>query len=300
LASDARVDCAAGEEALKAPAFAYLRPRALGDVFDALVRHGDDAKLLAGGQSLVPALNMRLLEPRVIIDINRVGGLDGIAERGSGLRIGALTRLSTIGASPLVAGLAPLIHRAIPHIAHLAIRNRATIGGSLAQADPAGELPACAVALDALLHLASARGERIVAARDFFTGLYATVLAPDEVVTAVEVPGEPAGMRSILLELARRHGDYAIVGLAARAQVESGEASSHRLVFFGADVKPVEARAAATALDEGTRRDRLASAQEALASDLNPAADLQADGATKLYLARILLARAVRALSEAT
>lgn len=287
------------EEALKAPKLAYLRPQTLGDVFDVLVRHGDEAKLLAGGQSLVPALNMRLLEPRVIVDINHIAGLAGIVECGAGLRIGALTRLSEIGASPLVARRAPLVNQAIPFIAHLAIRNRGTIGGSLAQADPAAELPACALAMDAVLHLASVRGVRAVAARDFFTGLYATALAPDEVITAVDVPGTPPETRHVFLELARRHGDYAIVGLAARARFTGGQARDLRLVFFGADAKPVEAPAAAAALGQGAPLERIASAQDALAQDLNPSADLQADSATKLHLARVLLARAARTLSEA-
>lgn len=287
------------EEALKAPKFAYFRAQTLGDVFDVLVRHGDEAKLLAGGQSLVPALNMRLLEPRIIVDINHISGLAGIVEHGSGLRIGALTRLSEIGASPLVARLAPLFAQAVPFIAHLAIRNRGTIGGSLAQADPAAELPACALAVDAVLHLASARGLRAVAARDFFTGLYATALAPDEVITAIDVPAAPPETRSVFLELARRHGDYAIVGLAARARFTGRQAHDLRMVFFGADSKPVEARAAAVALRHSARVERIGSAQDALAHDLHPSADLQADRATKLHLARVLLARAVRALSEA-
>jgi aerobic carbon-monoxide dehydrogenase medium subunit len=287
------------EEALKAPKLAYLRPRTLDDVFDLLALHGDEAKLLAGGQSLVPALNMRLLEPRAIVDINHIAGLAGIVKHGAGLRIGALTRLSEIGASPLVARFAPLIAQAIPFIAHLAIRNRGTIGGSLAQADPAAELPACAVATDAVLHLASVRGVRAVASRDFFIGLYATALAPDEVITAIDVPAAPPETRSVFFELARRHGDYAIVGLAAHARFTGGQARDLRLVFFGADAKPVEARAAAVALGQSTRVERIASAQDALAQDLHPSADLQADGATKLHLARVLLARAVRALSEA-
>lgn len=287
------------EEALKAPKLAYLRPKSLGDVFDALARHGDEAKLLAGGQSLVPALNMRLLEPRIIVDINHIPNLAGIVEYGAGVRIGALTRLSEIGASRLVARLAPLLHQAMPHIAHLAIRNRGTIGGSLAQADPAAELPACALVMDAVLHLASVRGVRAVATRDFFTGLYATLLAPDEVITAIDVPATPPGTRSVFFELARRHGDYAIVGLAAQARFTGGQVGDLRLVFFGADPKPVEARAAAVALGEGALIERIASAQDALAQDLHPSADLQTDGATKLHLARVLLKRAIRALSEA-
>jgi aerobic carbon-monoxide dehydrogenase medium subunit len=276
---------------VKAPRLSYLRARALDDVFAALESHGGDAKILAGGQSLMPALNMRLLEPQLLIDINGIAGLDAIEERDGHLRIGALARHSDVGRSPAVARLAPLIHQAIPYIAHAAIRNRGTFGGSLAQADPAAELPACAVALDAVLQLASRRGTRRVAAAAFFRGLYETALASDEILTAIEIPAARAGARFAFVELARRRGDYAIVGLAARA--EAGELP--RLVFFGAGVKPVEAKAAARALGNGGLR----AAQEALVEDLDPPADLQGDAATKRHLARVLLARAIGALGGA-
>jgi aerobic carbon-monoxide dehydrogenase medium subunit len=241
----------------------------------------------------VPALNMRLSEPRCLIDINHIAALGGIEERAGALRIGALARHSAVGASPLVARLAPLIHQAIPHIAHPAIRNRGTFGGSLAHADPAAELPACAVALDAVLSLASRRGERRIAARDFFHGLYVTALAPDEIVTAIEIPSAPAGGRSLFLELARRRGDYALAGLAAVARP-----GDLRLVFFGVGDRPVEAKAAAAALHGEASPGRVAAAQAALAEDLDPAGDLQADSATKLHLARVLLGRAVQALAS--
>jgi aerobic carbon-monoxide dehydrogenase medium subunit len=273
---------------VKAPRLGYLRARGLDDVFSALEGHGGEAKILAGGQSLMPALNMRLLEPRLLVDINAIAGLDAIEEREGRLRIGALARHNQVGRLPLVARLAPLIHHAIPHIAHSAIRNRGTFGGSLANADPAAELPACAVLLDAALHLASRRGTRRVAARDFFLGLYETALGPDEVITAVDIPPAPPGARFAFLELARRRGDYAIIGLAAAASRDR----EARFVFFGAGTRPIEARAAAKAL----REHGLVAAQEALGDDLDPAADLQADAPMKHHLARVLLARAVRAL----
>jgi aerobic carbon-monoxide dehydrogenase medium subunit len=266
-------------------------------VFAALAAEGEEARLLAGGQSLVPALNMRLLEPRLLIDINGLPGLGAIAERDGGLRIGALARHSEVGRSPLVARLAPLIHRAIPHIAHPAIRNRGTFAGSLAHADPAAELPACAVALDALIHIASRRGERSVAARAFFKGLYETDLAADEIITAIDIPKPAPGTRTAFLELARRRGDYAMVGLAATGRIEDGAVRAPRLVFFGVGAKPVEARAAAASLGEGGLIDRVSAAQEALGDDLDPSGDLQADRATKLHLARVLLARGVQALA---
>lgn len=283
---------AEGEGRLKAPRLAYLRARSLDEACDALAAEGEAAKLLAGGQSLVPALNMRLLEPRLLVDINPLSGLAGITERAGGLSIGALTRHSAIGASPLVARLAPLLRAAIPHIAHPAIRNRGTLGGSLAHADPAAELPACAVILDAVLQLESRRGRRAVAARDFFRGLYETALAPDEIVTAIDIPPPPEGQRTAFLELARRRGDYAIVGLAAQARSEAGRLVAPRFVFFGVGDRPVEAANAVAALGDG-----IAAAQEALDADLEPPGDPQADPATKRHLARVLLGRAVAAMS---
>jgi carbon-monoxide dehydrogenase medium subunit len=274
-----------------------MRARTLDEVFAVLAAEGDEAKILAGGQSLVPALNMRLLEPRLLVDINGIPGLGAITEHEGGLRIGALARHAAVGRSPLVARLAALIRHAIPHIAHPAIRNRGTFGGSLAQADPAAELPACAVALDALIAVASARGGRAIPARDFFKGLYETALAPDEMVVSVDIPKPAPGLRSAFVELARRRGDYAMAGLAATASLEGGALRAPRLVFFGVGAKPIEAEAAALALGAGKPADRLAAAQAALADDLDPSGDLQADGATKLHLARVLLARGVLMLA---
>jgi carbon-monoxide dehydrogenase medium subunit len=289
----------ARERALKPAEFAYIRAGSLDAAFDALQSAGGEAKLLAGGQSLMPALNMRLSEPRLLIDINAIPGLDAIVPLDGGLRIGALARQAALGRSPEVARLAPLIRQAIPHIAHPAIRNRGTLGGSLAQADPAAELPACAVALGASLHLASRRGTRIVAAADFFRGLYETALAPDEILTAIDTPAPAPGTRSAFLEFARRRGDYAIAGIAATARVDRGAAAALRLVFFGIDDKPVEAREATAALLGGNLSERLTAAEEALAGDIDPSGDLQANAATKAHLARVLLRRAVTALAAA-
>jgi aerobic carbon-monoxide dehydrogenase medium subunit len=283
-----------GEERLKAPKLAYCRAGSLADALQVLAEHGEAAKLLAGGQSLVPALNMRLLEPRLLVDINHIPGLDAIEERDGKLRLGALARQSAIGRSPLVERLAPLLRQAIPHIAHPAIRNRGTIGGSLAHADPAAELPASVVALDGVIEIAGKTSTRRVPARDFFRGLYETALTPGEIVTAVELPAAPKGARSVFLELTRRQGDYALVGLAAQAS-----AASLRLVFFGVGSKPVDAVDAAAELARGRGRDRLAAAEAALDRALDPPDDLQADGRTKRHLARVLLGRAVGALAAA-
>jgi carbon-monoxide dehydrogenase medium subunit len=215
------------------------------------------------------------------------------------LRIGALVRHAALGLSPVVARRAPLIHAAIPHIAHPAIRNRGTLGGSLAYADPAAELPACALALDAELLLVSRRGTRGVKARDFFQGLYRTALAPDELIAAVDLPAPPPGTVIAFLELARRHGDYAMVGLAALARLESGAVAGLRLVFFGVGDRPIEAVAAARHILGGALLDRAAAAQEALSADLAPPDDLNATGAVKLHLARVLLGRGLAALAGA-
>lgn len=242
---------------------------------------------------------MRLSEPRLLIDINHIAALCGIAARGGGLRIGALVRHSELGLSPVVAARAPLIRQAIPHIAHPAIRNRGTLGGSLAYADPAAELPACALALDAELQLLSRRGARSVAARDFFQGLYQTALAPDELIAAIDLPVPPPGTVTAFVELARRRGDYAMVGLAALARVVEGAVAEIRLVFFGVGDRPIAAVQAAKTVVGHPLIDHAAAAQEALSEDLDPPDDLTATSAVKLHLARVLLGRGLAALATA-
>jgi aerobic carbon-monoxide dehydrogenase medium subunit len=282
---------------VKPAPLAYVRAASLDQVFDLLARHGDEARLLAGGQSLVPTLNLRLSAPALLIDINGLDELAGIALEDGGLRIGALTRQRIVEESEEVARHAPLLKMAMPYVAHPAIRNRGTIGGSIAFADPAAELPACAVALGAEIELRGAGGSRVVEAAQFFRGLYETDLRPGEVVTAVTIPMR-AGCRSAIAELARRHGDYAMVGLAAHARLDGGTLADPRLVFFGVGAKPVHAHAAGAAL-EGRKLDdgSIAAATEALADDLEPVGDLQASAATKLHLASVLTARVLRQLA---
>ena len=182
---------------MKPARFEYHRPASLAETFDLLDRYGDDGRILAGGQSLVPALNMRLATPRAVIDINRLPGLDDIRLSPEGLVIGALTRQEALERSPLVREHAPLLAAAVPHVGHAAIRARGTVGGSLALADPAAELPACAVALDATIRLSSRRGSRSVAAADFFRGIYTTAVEPGEVVTEIVVPPAPGLARRL-------------------------------------------------------------------------------------------------------
>ena len=282
---------------MKAPAFDYVRTHSLAEVFDLLAGHGDGAKLLAGGQSLLATLNMRLSAPQVLIDISRLTELSGIQLRDGVVRIGALTTHAEVERSPEIRQHLPLLAQAAPHIAHPAIRNVGTIGGSIALADPAAEWPACCVALDAQFVVESKAGTRRVAARDFFKGPYATVLKPVEVLTHIEIKVPGAKCRSAFVELAQRRGDYAIAGLAAVAKHTGGALTDLQLAFLGVGQTPVLARSAMAAM-EGKRAtaDAIAAAAKALAKDLEPAADLYSSGATKMHLARVLTGRALAAL----
>ena len=265
---------------MKAPSFAYAKARSLAEAFDLLDRPG--ARVLAGGQSLIPSLNMRLASPELLVDIGGLAFLKEIGEAGQGLRIGALVTHAELEKSPHVARRVPLLAEAARHVAHPAIRNRGTLGGSLALADPAAEYPAVALALEATLVLQGREGERRVAAQAFFRGLFETDVRPGEIVAAAEFP---AAERVAFHELARRHGDYAIVGLAGAAN-----GREKRLAFFGVGATPVLAVHAARETD-------LQKAQKALERDLQPAADIYHSSATKLHLARVLLARAWNTLS---
>ncbi len=272
---------------MKAPAFDYLRPESLDAALAMLAEH-PEGKLIAGGQSLLASLNLRLSQPSHLIDIGRLAELRGVTVQGGTLRIGALTRHAETMASPEIAAHAPLLTAAIHHVAHAAIRSRGTIGGSLANADPAAELPACVLALDARIEATSVRGRRLIAARDFFTGLFETALAPDEILSAIVVDLPKAGSVHGFQELARRSGDYAIVGLAAQGVLNAGRFSELRLGYFSVGSRATLAPKAAAVLVGGGSVDQAA---EALAGDLEPHDDLQASGTTRLHLARVLLKR---------
>jgi carbon-monoxide dehydrogenase medium subunit len=274
--------------------FAYHRPASLDEALALMDSYGADGRVLAGGQSLVPALNMRLAAPAALIDINRLPGLDGISLEPAGLVIGALARHEAVEASPLIARHAPLIAQAMPHVGHRAIRTRGTVGGSVALADPAAELPACLVALDAIVRVAGRGSRRDIPAQRFFRGIYTTDLAPGEIVTAVVVPPIGPGWRSRFAEFARRHGDYALVGLAAHCRVDGGAIKEARLAFCGVGATPVRASRAEAALS-GHRPDAdvVAEAGRALDADLDPPGDVHASPALRRHLARVLLARAV-------
>ncbi len=277
---------------MKAAAFDYVKPRSLDQVLSLLQEHGDDARLLAGGQTLMATLNMRLSEPRLVIDITGIEALRGISVQGKVLRIGALATHTEIEHSPLVAQHAPLLKAAAPHIAHRAIRNSGTWGGSIAYADPAAEWPTCLLALGGTVIAQGPGGERRIAADDFFQGLYATALEPDEVLVASEIPLAGADHWFGFQELARRHGDYAIVGMAATASRQGGVLRQVRVVLLGVDATPVRASAAEAVL-EGQTPDaaRIAQAVQALRDSIDPLPDLTNTPETKRHLAGVLLQR---------
>ena len=281
---------------MKASAFSYARATSVANALELLVAHGDKAKVLSGGQSLMPAMNLRLISPELIIDIGEIAELRGIAVRGGILCVGALTRHVDILRSPEIAAHAPLLTEAVAHVAHPAIRNRGTIGGSLAHADPASELPACMVALNATITVRGQTGERRIAAGDFFTGIYETALSAQELLIAVEVPIAPKNSAHFFHEFARRHGDYAIAGLAAQAIVQGGLFTDLRTAFFAVGERPILSKAATKLVNVGITSAVLSEASAALGEELDPQEDQQASVSMRRHLAKVLLARCASAL----
>jgi carbon-monoxide dehydrogenase medium subunit len=281
---------------MKASAFAYARATSVSNALELLVAHGDKAKVLSGGQSLMPAMNLRLISPELIVDIGELTELRGIAVSGDIVRIGALTRHVDLARSGEIAAHAPLLADAISHVAHPAIRNRGTLGGSLAHADPASELPACMVALNATIIVRGQAGERRIAAQDFFTGIYETELSPEELLVAVELPVARKNASHFFREFARRHGDYAIVGLAAQAMVEAGAFTDLRLAFFAVGDRPVLAKAAKKLVGAAVTPAVLSDACDALSEELDPYGDQQAPASMRRHLAKVLLVRCLAAL----
>ncbi len=287
---------------MKPAPFEYQAPGSLEATLDLLARRGGEAKLLAGGQSLIPVMNFRLAEPALLVDINKLTDLDFIrSSEDGGLRIGALTRQRRLERDAQVAEIAPLLHEAMPSIAHPQIRNRGTIGGSLAHADPAAELPAVSVALNARFRLQKAGGDRWVDARDFFGGLFTTALELDEILTEVAIPPLPPRTGWAFLEIARRHGDYAQVGIAALVTLDdSGRCREARLVYLSVGDRPVEAREAARLLAGQEISPAIspeiiaAAADKASRDEMDPAGDVHATAEFKRHLARVLTGRALR------
>jgi aerobic carbon-monoxide dehydrogenase medium subunit len=277
---------------VKPAPFAYKKVRTLKEAVTLLAKHKDNARLLAGGQSLIATLNMRLSAPSLLIDINGIEGLDGIAKKGKFVEVGALARHAQVERSAVIARYAPLIALAMPHIGHAAIRNRGSFGGSIAFADPAAELPACLLAMGGEVDIASAKGNRKVKADAFFKGLFETALRPNEIVTAVRIPVADKNTRVGFAELARRHGDYAIVGLAASARTNGKGLADVRLAYFGVGDTPIRVKKAEAALADGN----VDGAVNAL--DLDPHDDVQATAKVKRHLAGVLLRRVAAQLLE--
>jgi carbon-monoxide dehydrogenase medium subunit len=266
------------------------------DVAGALLGElGPDAKVLAGGQSLVPLLSFRLVRPTALVDLNRITSLDYVRWEGEVVRIGALARHRTLELDDHLRRRCPMIAEALALVGHVAIRNRGTVAGSMAHADPAAEWPTLAVTLDAEFDIAGPRGTRVATAADFFVGFMTSGLQPDEIITEVRLVLPDHAEASSFQEFARRHGDYAMVGLAACARGDGKGLADVRLCYFGVGATPVRAKKAEAALAGG----KLDEAVKALSGDLDPSGDVQATGATKKHLAGVLLKRVAKQLMEA-
>ena len=282
---------------MKPPPFKYLAPRTLDEALAYMAEHGYDAKPLAGGQSLVPAMNFRLAAPAVLVDLNRVEELFYIRPGDDGgLRIGAMTRQARLERDALIAERAPLIKETMPYVAHPQIRNRGTYGGSLAHADPAAELPAVTIALGGRLRVQSQRGERWVPAEEFFVGLFTTVLEPDELLVEIALPPLPPRTGWAFTEVSRRHGDFALVGAAAVVTLdEAGKCADVRLVYTGVGEGPVVAREAMALLrgEEPTEEAIREAAHKAAQVDVSPIGDIHASADFRRHLANVLGRRAL-------
>lgn len=281
---------------MKPVPFGYVAASSAEEAVALLAKHGDDAMILAGGQSLLPLLNLRLARPSVLVDVSGIAELDYIVESDGAIEIGAVTRKRTVEYSPLVRERHPLLHTATCLIGHAPIRSRGTVGGSLAQADPAAEYPALAVALGATLRVRGAGATRTIAADDFFQGFLATALAPGEILAAVRWPLLPSRSGWSCLEFARRPGDFALAGVVASVSLdESGRYSDVRLVPFGVGPRPLRARAAEAAL-AGERPGEslhLRAAERAIAELEAPQSDAHASSEYRAHLTRVLIQRAL-------
>ena len=280
---------------MKAAAFDYVKPESLTEVLGLLAEAGEDARLIAGGQTLLATLNMRLSEPSILIDITNLSELKGIKLDGKCLRIGALVTHTEIEDSDLIAKHALLLKAAVPHIAHRAIRNLGTWGGSLAYGDPAAEWPACSLTLDATMIIHGPSGERKVAAKDFFIDLYTTSLASDDILVATEIPVSDGAQVFCFQELARRHGDYAVAGLAAVAQKQGDVLTQCKFTFFSVGATPVMAFKAQALIDGKKLNEQLISdAVKVARAEIETIADLTNSAEAKQHLVGVLLERALK------
>lgn len=280
---------------MKAASFAYAAPASLGEALGLLAEGGDEAKVLAGGQSLVPLLALRFAQPGLLVDINRVPGLAGIrALPGGGVAIGAMTRTRTLETDPVIRDRVPLAAEAAPLVAHRAIRNRGTVGGAVAHADPAAELPAVMLALRATMIAEGPAGAREIGADAFFAGYYTTALEPGEILTELRVPAPAPGTGTAFLEISRRHGDFAMAGAAAVVTVTDRRCTDARIAMIGVADRPVAAgEAARTLVGRPIDGAAIAGAAATATAPLSPTSDLHAGAEYRRHLATVLVRRAL-------
>ena len=281
---------------MKPAPFEYHVPESIDQALELLHENADTAKLLAGGQSLVPAMNFRVMQPSMLIDLNRLTDLNYVRANGC-LQIGAMTRERTLEFDPQIAELSPLLHEATPHIAHPQIRNRGTIGGSVVNADPAAELPVLMLALNARLKARRLSGERWLEARDFFVGMFTTALEPDEMLVEIEIPYMQARTGWSFMEVAPRAGDYALMGVAARITMdEGGKCRQAKIVFLNAGDGPVDAKEAAQMLEGETVNDELIDSAASLASEkeITPFGNIHASPEFQRHLANVLTKKTLK------
>ena len=283
---------------MKPPPFDYVAPTSIDEAVAALAQGGIEAKVLAGGQSLVPLLNFRLARPTLLVDLNRVAELAYLTERDGGIAIGAMTRQARVERDPALAHSQPLLREAIRWVGHAAIRSRGTIGGSLAHADPAAELPAVAVCLDAQFSVIGPRGRRSIPAADFFLGYLSTALEPDEILVEAWLPALAPCTGQAWLEFARRHGDFALAGVAVSLCLRGERVQTARIVLTGVGGIPVRAREAETLLIGSSVLERASAAADAVRSSIDPDADIHASKEYRAHLAGVLTERAVRLAYE--
>ena len=288
---------------MKAAAFNYQRVHSIQEALGLLANHGDNAKLIAGGQSLLPSLNMRLSNPEILIDLQGVAELKGITFEGGVVRIGAMTTHTEIQNSRIIQEQLPLLTEAVPQIAHRASRNKCTWGGSCVLGDPAAEWPACAVALDAVMVIAGPKGQRKVAAKDFFLDLYTTALEADEILVASEFTITSAKRVHYFEELSRRHGDYAVTGLVCSVQLEQNKITQSRFVYFSVASIPLLAQNLQQVLDNQSISDLsnptlIAQGQHSVQAEIQTLSDLTNSAEMKKHLLGVLLERAMKKLAS--
>jgi len=286
---------------MKPAPFEYHAPTSLEQALDLMGQHAGEAKILAGGQSLVPAMNFRVVQPSVLIDLNQVGELSFIREAGSTIRVGAMARERHLEFDPLIPKWAPLLAEAVPFIAHPQIRNRGTIGGSIVNADPAAELPVLMLALSARLKARNASSERWIDAQDFFAGMFTTALAPDEILVEIEIPFMSSRTGWSFMEVAPRTGDYALMGVAALVTLdEQNKCKQAKLVYLNAGDGPVDAKDAAKLLEGETLNDKLFESCAAHASEkeINPFGNVHTSSEFQRHLAKVLTQKALRQATQ--